>query len=110
MVGNFEMVKAIMPYTKIKANPKRRFGSYLHVAVKYGQFESFKFIVQEMKKMKFDWLKLKDQENRSAYEFLTDENFRVELYDPKLGKPFQYKKEESDKYKQHMQKFIETFM
>jgi len=110
MVGNFEMVKAIMPYTKIKANPKRRFGSYLHVAVKYGQFESFKFIVQEMKKKKFDWLKLKDQENRSAYEFLTDENFRVELYDPKLGKPFQYKKEESDKYKQHMQKFIETFM
>merc|ERR1711997_659135 len=50
MVGNFEMVKAIMPYTKIKANPKRRFGSYLHVAVKYGQSESFKFIVQEMKK------------------------------------------------------------
>ena len=59
MIGNVEMVKAIMPLTKLKANPKSRFGSYLHVAVKYGQFEIFKIIFKHLKGKKFDWLQLK---------------------------------------------------
>jgi hypothetical protein len=53
------MVKTIMPLTKLKANPKNRFGSYLHVAVRYGQFEIFKIIFKHLKKKKFDWLQLK---------------------------------------------------
>ena len=53
------MVTTIMPLTKLKANPKNRFGSYLHVAVRYGQFEIFKIIFKHLKEKKFDWLQLK---------------------------------------------------
>ena len=75
MIGNVEMVKAIMPLTKLKANPKSRFGSYLHVAVKYGQFEIFKIIFKQLQGKKFDWLQLRDQEERTVLELLQDENF-----------------------------------
>jgi len=110
MIGNVEMVKTIMPLTRLKANPKNRFGSYLHVAVRYGQFEIFKIIFKHLQGKKFDWLQLKDQEERTALELLQDENFQLENYDRDLEKPVKAERDESKKYKQHMLKFIENLM
>jgi len=110
MIGNVEMVRTIMPLTKLKANPKNRFGSYLHVAVRYGQFEIFKIIFKHLKGKKFDWLQLKDQEERTALEMLQDENFQLENYNRDLEKPVRADRDESKKYKQHMLKFIENLM
>jgi len=110
MIGNVEMVTTIMPLTKLKANPKNRFGSYLHVAVRYGQFEIFKIIFKHLKEKKFDWLQLKDQEERTALEMLQDENFQLENYNRDLEKPVRADRDESKKYKQHMLKFIENLM
>ena len=110
MIGNFEMVKAIMPLTKLKANPKSRFGSYLHVAVKYGQFEIFKIIFEQLQSKKFDWLQLKDQEGRTALELLQDENFQLENYNHDLEKPVRADRDKSKEYKQYMLKFIEKLM
>ena len=111
MIGNVEMVKTIMPLTKWKANPKNRFGSYLHVAVRYGQFEIFKIIFKHLGRgKKFNWLKLKDQEERNFLELLQDESFRLENYDHDLEKPVRSDRYESENYKQHMLKFIENLM
>ena len=86
MFGDVEMVKILMPCTRIKANPKHRFSSYLHVAVKHGQFEIFKIICDALIKKKFDWKKLKDLNDRNAYDLLRllvegNENMRI----PVLG-------------------------
>jgi len=110
MIGNVEMVRTIMPLTRLKANPKNRFGSYLHVAVRYGQFEIFKIIFNHLKEKKFDWLQLKDQEERTALEMLQDESFQLENYNRDLEKPVRADRDESKKYKQHMLKFIENLM
>ena len=110
MIGNVEMVKAIMPLTKLKANPKSRFGSYLHVAVKYGQFEIFKIIFKQLQGKRFDWLQLKDQEGRTALELLQDENFQLENYNHDLEKPVRAVGDKSKEYKQYMLKFIEKLM
>ena len=110
MIGNVEMVKAIMPLTKLKANPKSRFGSYLHVAVRYGQFEIFKIIFKQLQGKKFDWLQLKDQAERTALELLQDENFQLENYDRDLEKPVRADRDESKNYKRQMLKFIKNLM
>ena len=110
MIGNVEMVKAIMPLTRLKANPKCRFGSYLHVAVKYGQFEIFKIIFKQLQCKKFDWLQLKDQEERNALELLKDKKFRLKNYNHDLEKPVKAGRDESKKYKQRMLKFIKTMI
>ena len=104
------MVKTIMPLTKLKANPKSRFGSYLHVAVRYGQFEIFKIIFKQLQGKKFDWLQLKDQAERTALELLQDENFQLENYDRDLEKPVRADRDESKNYKRQMLKFIKNLM
>ena len=88
MIGNVEMVKAIMPYTKVTANPKGRgFVSYLHVAAKYGQLEILKILLEHFEKKKFDWLKLKDKEGRSVWDLLKVSKFQKQIFlfsfDPK---------------------------
>ena len=81
MIGNVEIVKAIMPYTKLTANPKgRRWGSYLHVAVKFGQLEILKMLMEHFRAKNFDWQQLKEKKGRSAYDLLKDEKFQVEVY------------------------------
>ena len=81
MIGNVEMVKAIMPYTKVTANPKGRgFVSYLHVAAKYGQLEILKILLEHFEKKKFDWLKLKDKEGRSVWDLLKVSKFQKQLF------------------------------
>ena len=94
----------------MKANPKSRFGSYLHVAVKYGQFEIFKIIFKQLQGKRFDWLQLKDQEGRTALELLQDENFQLENYNHDLEKPVRAVGDKSKEYKQCMLKFIEKLM
>ena len=42
----------------MKAKPKNEFGSYLHVAVQFGQVEIFEIIFKQLKKEKYDWLQL----------------------------------------------------
>ena len=81
MIGNVEMVKAIMPYTKVTANPKGRgFVSYLHVAAKYGQLEILKILLEHFDKKKFDWLRLKDKEGRSVWDLLKVSKFQKQFF------------------------------
>ena len=81
MIGNVEMVKAFMPYTKVTANPKGRgFVSYLHVAAKYGQLEILKILLEHFEKKKFDWLKLKDKEGRSVWDLLKVSKFQKQIF------------------------------
>ena len=42
-VGNLEMVKTMIPFTKVNSISKK-FGSYFHVAVQYGRLEIFKYL------------------------------------------------------------------
>ena len=114
MIGNIEIVKAIMPYTKLTANPKgRRWGSYLHVAVKYGHLEILKVLIDHFQGEKFDWQKLKGKEGRSVYDLLKEEDFQVEIYNPNyqfVGYALKAKEEEGKKSKQDMLEFIESIM
>ena len=108
MIGNVEMVKAIMPYTKVTANPKGRgFVSYLHVAAKYGQLEILKILLEHFEKKKFDWLKLKDKEGRSVWDLLKRKSFHVETYDPIERFASKAEENEGKKCKQEMLEFIE---
>merc|ERR1711862_34319 len=92
--------------TKITANPKTRFGSYLHVALKYCRFEIFKIILKWLQEKKFDWKNLKDKQERSAYDLLKDETFHFELYHfPEKGLEKLEAGEEKDK--EMRQKFLE---
>ena len=99
-----------MPLTRITANPRTRFCSYLHLAVKFGRFYIFKLIFTELKRKKYDWLKLKDHKFHSAYEFVKEKDFRMEDYDKELGKPYKIRKDRSDIYKEAMIKFIDSLM
>jgi hypothetical protein len=108
MIGNVEMVKAIMPYTKVTANPKGRgFVSYLHVAAKYGQLEILKILLEYFEKKKFDWLKLKDKEGRSVWDLLKRKSFHVETYDPTFRSASKAEENEGKKRKQDMLEFVE---
>ena len=99
-----------MPFTQITANPRKRFGSYLHLAAKFGRFYIFKMIFNELKRKKYDWLKLKDLNYNSAYEFVKERDFRMQDYDKKLEKPYNIRKVQSDIYKKAMIKFIDSLM
>ena len=115
MIGNVEIAKAIMPNTKLTANPKgRRWGSYLHVAVKFGQLEILKMLMEHFQAKNFDWQQLKEKEGRSAYDLLKDENFQVEVYWEYAGTTTHgTRKAEEDvgkKCKQDMLEFIESIM
>jgi hypothetical protein len=115
MIGNVEIVRAIMPYTKLTANPKgRRWGSYLHVAVKYGQLEILKMLMEHFQAKNFDWQQLKEKEGRSAYDLLKDEDFQVEIYWEHAwcmhGGAIKAKEDVGKKSKQDMLEFIESIM
>ena len=109
MIGNVEIAKEIIPYTKVKGNPKgRRFGSYPHLAVKYGQLEILKMLIFQGPII--DWQELKDKKGRSVYDLLMDENFQVKVYDHKLQCTLKAEGDEGKKCKQEMLKFIESIM
>ena len=109
MIGNVQIVKEIMPYTKLTANPKgRRWGSYLHVAVKYGQLAILKMLIFQGPII--DWQELKDKEGRSAYDLLKDENFQVEIYDHHKQFAVKTEGDEGKKCKEDMLEFIESIM
>ena len=75
-VGNMEMVKAIIPYTKVDTTSKK-FGSYLHVAVKYGRLEIFKHLCQHVE----NWESLKDNKGRTADQLLLKDGFQFVAYE-----------------------------
>ena len=75
-VGNMEMVKAIIPYTKVDTTSKK-FGSYLHVAVKYGRLEIFKHLCQLVE----NWESLKDKKGRTADQLLLKDEFQFVAYE-----------------------------
>ena len=109
MIGNVEIFKEFMPYTKLTANPKgRHWGSYLHVAVKYGQLEILKMLIEHFQDKNFDWQQLKEKEGRSAYDLLKDENFHVVIYNERNG--VIAKEDVEKKSKQDMLEFIESIM
>ena len=112
MIGNVEIVKAFMPLTKLTANPKgRRFGSYLHVAIRYGQLEILKILMEHFKDKNFDWQQLKEKEGRSIYDLLKDENFEVQIYDENAdGGAVKAKEDIGKKSKKDMLEFIESIM
>ena len=111
MIGNVEIAKAIMPYTKLTANPKgRRWGNYLHVAVKFGQLEILKILMEHFQAKNFDWQQLKEKEGRSAYDLLKDENFQVEIYNERHERAVKAEEDVGKKSKQDMLEFIESIM
>jgi len=112
MIGNVEIVKAFMPLTKLTANPKgRRFGSYLHVAIRYGHLEILKILMEHFKDKNFDWQQLKEKEGRSIYDLLKDENFEVQIYDENAdGGAVKAKEDVGKKSKKDMLEFIESIM
>ena len=113
MIGNVEIAKAIMPYTKLTANPKgRRWGSYLHVAVKFGQLEILKILMEHFQAKNFDWQQMKEKEGRSAYELLKDKDFQVEVYYCRYadGGTMKAKEDVGKKSKEDMLEFIESIM
>ena len=75
-VGNMEMVKAIIPYTKVDTTSKK-FGSYLHVAVKYSRLEIFKYLCQLVE----NWKSLKDRKGRTADQLLLKDDFQFVAYE-----------------------------
>ena len=78
-VGNLEMVKVIIPYTKINTISKK-FGSYFHVAVQYGRLEIFKHLVGLVE----NWETLENQNGETAEQFFMEEDFKFTVYeDPK---------------------------
>ena len=112
MIGNVEIFKEFMPYTKLTANPKgRHWGSYLHVAVKYGQLEILKMLIEHFQDKNFDWQQLKEKKGRSAYDLLKDENFEIEIYNEHAhGGAIKAKEDVGKKSKQDMLEFIESIM
>ena len=113
MFGDIEMVKTLIPCTGIKANPKARFGSYLHVAVKFGRFEIFKIICKALKKKKFDWKNLKDRNDRTAYELLMLDHFTVKVcptFDQTTGDLAIADRLVTFKFKEDMKKYIKSIM
>ena len=79
MIGNIDVVKELIPHTKINANPKNRFGTYLHVAALYGRVRIFKHICGLVK----EWKDLKDKQDRNVRQFLIHEDFKIMDYDHK---------------------------
>ena len=112
MIGNVEIFKEFMLYTKLTANPKgRHWGSYLHVAVKYGQLEILKMLMEHFQEKNFDWQQLKEKKGRSAYDLLKDENFEIEIYNEHAhGGAIKAKEDVGKKSKQDMLEFIESIM
>ena len=113
MIGNVEIAKAIMPNTKLTANPKgRRWGSYLHVAVKFGQLEILKMLMEHFRAKNFDWQQLKEKKGRSAYDLLKDEDFQIEVFWEHAGTTGTRKAKEDvgKKSKEDMLEFIESIM
>ena len=103
MIGNIDVVNEIIPLTKINANPKLRFGSYLHVAVKFGRLQIFKKIFALVK----NWENLKDSNGCNVHQLLLDENYHIEF----IGKPRRQNEaenqmEEAAKIKQEMLDFV----
>ena len=106
MTGNVEIAKKIIPYTKVEGNPKgRRFGSYLHLAAKYGQPAILEALI--FKGLIMNYKELKDEEGRTVYDLLKDENFQVENYDQNQKCTVKAERDEGKKCKQEMLKFIE---
>ena len=110
MVGNIEIVRALIPLTNIAPTPKPRFGSYLHVAIKYGQFKIFKIIFKWLKNNNVDWIDLKDKKERCAYDLLLDETYRIGLYNHKLEKPVKIGMESENDLKKIFLEFLESNM
>ena len=109
MTGNVEIANKIIPYTKCEGNPKgRRFGSYLHLAVKYGQPAILEALI--FKGLVMNYKELKDKEGRTVYDLLKDENFQVETYDHNQQCTVKAERDEGKKCKQEMLKFIERLM
>ena len=101
MVGNIDVVNEIIPQTKINANPKLRFGSYLHVAVKFGRLQIFKKIFALVK----NWENLKDSNGRNVHQLLLDENLHIEIFG-KTENEEENRQIEAVKIKQEMLDFV----
>ena len=109
MIGNVEIAKEIIPYTKVEGNPKgRRFGSYLHLAAKYGQPAILKMLI--FHGLIMEYKELKDKEGRTVYDLLKDESFQVENYDQNQQCTVKPEGDEGKKCKREMLKFIESIM
>ena len=75
MIGNYEIFITLLPLTNIENNPDFPYGSYLHVAIKYGQTEIFKHLCTILK----DWKQLKNRDGLTVYQVLMDKNYAVEI-------------------------------
>ena len=79
-----------------------RFGSYLHVAAKFGQFEIFKLIFGLVK----DWKNLKDKHNRNILETLSEGNYQMEVYNKEICKIEKAEKATTAKVKNDIINFL----
>ena len=83
------------------------------MAVKFGRTEIFEEIFHELKKKKFDWRNLKNRENRTAYDILKDDQFRLCNFTNSGNSwsgVYHASLEDSEDYKKFMLKFIENLV
>ena len=75
MNGNLEIVKTLLPLTILKS------GIFLHLAIRYGQFDIFKHLSGLFE----DWKSVKDKKGRSIQQILDQKNYLFELNDMEPG-------------------------
>ena len=96
----------MIPLTDLNCNSNLAYGTYVHVAVKYGQIKIFKHLCGLLK----DWKNLENTEGFTVYDTLMDEKYMLELNNMKPGlmcrSPKLAKKEVSTEFQQEALKFI----
>ena len=70
-IGNFEMVKLIIPLTNLKS------GCYIHGAIRYGHFEIFKYLCG----LFHQWKTLKDKKGHTIQQIVGEKNYLFEVND-----------------------------
>ena len=106
LIGNFDILKMLIPFTDLNCNSNLAYGSYIHAAIKYGRFEMFQHLCFLLK----DWKNMTNTENVTVYQTLIDENFSIEINDMQPGPicsgPKFAKNEVKDLFKQKAIQFI----
>ena len=106
MTGNLEMVQIIIQLTNLNVKPHVKSGNYIHVALRYGQFEIFVFLCAIFK----NWRTLKCSKGQTVNQILANKDFKIEVNDmesgPICGSKKYAKKDVCEEFRGKMMNFI----